>query len=103
LATRVLVCVSWISLGGAVLTAVTALFCQWSVNAESLGARDLGLALHLASIGAIALVGSLYAAPLLVTLGFLSLFFQRRAGFRFLAAGAVTALPLVVLTWLERG
>jgi len=31
----------------------------------------------------------------------LSLFLQRRAAFRFLAAGAVAALPLAVLTWLE--
>jgi hypothetical protein len=103
LATRVLAWGSWLSLGGAVLTALTALFCQWGVNAESLGARDMGLALHLASVAAIALVGSLYAAPVLAALGFLSLFLQRRIGFRFLAAGAVTALPLAVLTWLERG
>jgi len=38
----------------------------------------------------------------LVVLGVLSLFFQRRVGLRFLAAAVVTALPLVVLTWLER-
>jgi hypothetical protein len=98
----VLAWVSWLSLAVAVLTAVTALFCQWAVNAESFGARDMGLALYFSIVGAVALVGSFYAIPVLVVLGVLSLFFQRRVGLRFLAAGAVTALPLVVLSWLER-
>ena len=99
---RVLAWVSWLSLAVAALMAVTALFCQWGVNAESIGARDAGLALYFAFLVGLILVGSTYAAPILVVLGVLSLFFQRRVGFRFLAAGAVTALPLVVLSWLER-
>ena len=45
---RVLARVSWLSLAGAVLTAATALFCQWGVNAESFGARDAGVALSFA-------------------------------------------------------
>jgi hypothetical protein len=98
---RVLAWVSWLSLVVAVLTAATALFCQWGVNAKSFGARDVGLALYFSIVSAVALVGSFYAVPVLVVLGVLSLFLQRRAGFRFLAAGAVTALPLVLLTWLE--
>ncbi len=98
---RVLAWVSWLSLAVAVLTAATALFCQWAVKAESFGARDMGLALYFSIVGAVALVGSFYAVPVLVALGVLSLFLQRRVGFRFLAAGAVTALPLAVLTWLE--
>jgi hypothetical protein len=75
-------------------------FCQWGVNAGILGARDMGLALSLAWVAAIALIASLYATPVLVALGLLSLIFQRHAGLRFLAAGAVTALPLAVLTWI---
>lgn len=102
LGVRILQWVSWLSLGGAVLIAVTALVCQWGVNAESLGARDAGLALFFAFLGAVALVGSIYATPVLVALGVLTLFFRRHAGFRFLVAGAVTALPAAVLTWLER-
>jgi hypothetical protein len=101
---RILAWVSWLSLAVAVLTAATALFCQWGVNAESFGARDMGLALYFSIVGAVALVGSFYAVPVFVVLGVLSLFLQnlqRRVGFRFLAAGAVTALPLAVLTWLE--
>ena len=98
---RVLAWVSWLSLAVAVLTAATALFCQWGVNAESFGARDAGLALYFAIVVAVASVGSFYAVPVLAVLGVLSLFLQRRAGFRFLAAGAVAALPLAVLTWLE--
>lgn len=101
LGVRVLAWISWISLAVAVLTAVTVLFCHWGVNAESFGARDAGLALYFSFVIALALVGSLYAVPVLMVFGVLALFFQRRAGFRFLAAGAVTALPLAVLTWLE--
>jgi hypothetical protein len=98
---RVLAWASWLSLVVAVLAAATALFSQWGVNAESFGARDMGLALSFAFVGGVILIGSLYAVPVLVVLGVLSLFVQRRAGFRFLAAAAVTALPLVVLTLLE--
>ena len=83
------------------LAALTALFCQWAVDAESLGARDMGLGLFLAWTGAAALVGSLYAAPFLAAVGLLSLLIQRRTGRRFLLAAAVTALPLALLTWLE--
>jgi hypothetical protein len=97
---RVLAWVSWLSLAVAVLTAATALFCQWGVNAETFGARDAGVALSFAFVVGVASVGSLYAVPVLVVLGVLSLFLQRRVGFRFLASGAITALPLAVLTWL---
>ena len=71
--TRVLAWVSWLCLGGAVLVAATALFGHWAVNATPLGARDMGWAITFASLGALAL--------------------------RFLAAGAVMALPLAVLAW----
>jgi hypothetical protein len=98
---RILGWVSWASLAGAVLAALTALFCLWAVNAESLGARDMGLGLFLAWASAAALVGSLYAAPFLAAVGLLSLLIQRRTGLRFLLAAAVTALPLALLTWLE--
>ena len=101
LGVRVLAWISWFSLAVAVLTAATALFCQWGINAESFGARDAGLALYFALVVAAALVGAFYAAPVLIVLGVLALFLQRRVGFRFLAAGAFTALPLAVLTWLE--
>ena len=93
---------SWLSLGGAVLLAVTALFCHWGVNADSLGARDMGLALFLAAVAAVALVGSVYAVPVLVALGIVGLFLQRSAGVRFLVAAAGTAVPIAVLTWLEQ-
>lgn len=101
LGTRVLAWVGWLSLTLAVLTAATVLFCQWGINAESIGARDMGMAMNFAIVVAVASVGALYAVPVLVVLGVFLLFFQRRAGITFLAAGAVTALPLAVLTWLE--
>jgi hypothetical protein len=100
--TRLLVWGSWLSVAGAVLVTVTALFCRWGVNAESLGAHDQGLATALAFVGAVALIGSTFAVPLLAILGVLALFFQRRAALRFLAATAICAVPLAVLTWLER-
>ena len=100
---RALARVSWLSLTLAVLTAATVLFCHWAVNAESFGARDMGVALGFAFVFAGASIGALYAVPVLVVLGLFSLFFQRRVGFTFLAAGAVTALPLAVLTWLGGG
>jgi hypothetical protein len=98
---RILAWVSWLSLAVAVLAGATALFCLWGVNAESFGARDMGLALNFSIVGAVTMVGLFYAVPVLAVLGVLSLFLQRHAGFRFLAAGAIAALPFVVLTWLE--
>jgi hypothetical protein len=93
---------SWLSLGAAILVAAIALFCQWGLNAESLGAHDAGVAIFFAFVGAAMLIGSTYAAPVLGVLGVLLFAFQRPAAVRFLAAGAVCALPIAVLTWLER-
>jgi hypothetical protein len=100
---RVLAQVGWLSLTLAVLMAAAVLFCQWGINAEYFGARDTGVALGFAFAVAVASVGALYAAPILLVVGFFSLFLQRRVGFTFLAAGAVTALPLAVPTWLGGG
>jgi hypothetical protein len=94
--------ISWLCLGSAILIATLALLCQWGVNAESLGARDTGVAIFLAFVGAATLVASIYAAPVLGVLGVLSFAYQRPAAVRFLAAAAACALPIAVLTWLER-
>jgi hypothetical protein len=91
---------SWLSLAAVLLAAGGALFCEWAINADSLGAHDMGLALSCATIGALLLLGSVYAVPVLAGLGALTLYFQRPAGFRFLIAAAVAAVPLAVLTWL---
>lgn len=101
-AARIISWASWLSLGGAISIAAVALFCQWGLNAESLGAHDTGAALFFAFAGAATLIGSTYAAPLLGVLGVLTFAFQRPAAIRFLAAGAACALPIAVLTWLER-
>jgi hypothetical protein len=98
-ATRLLVWISWFGLSAAVLVASSALFCQWAVNAGRFGARDAGLAIIFAFVGAVALSVSLYAAPALSLLGGLSLFVQRRAGLRLIAASAIFAAPLVILPW----
>jgi len=94
---RLLAWASWFVLAAAVLTAATALFCHWGVNAESLGARNAGLAIFLALLGAVALVGSTYAVPVLVVLGLISFSLDRRSAFRLLAAGAACAVPVAVL------
>jgi hypothetical protein len=95
---RLLGWASWLSLAVAVLAAIAALFSQWGINADSMGARDAGLALYFAFVVAFVSVGCLYAVPILALVGVLSLFFQRNVGFRFLAAGAVAAVPIAVLT-----
>jgi hypothetical protein len=100
---RVLAWLSWLCLGTSALIASAALFAQWAVNAEAFGARDMGWALSMATLSAVAGVGSLYAVPVMVALGVLSLFFQRRAAIRFLVAVALTVLPLAAMTWLPRG
>jgi hypothetical protein len=100
---RALAQVSWLSLTLAVLMAATVLFCQWGISAEYFGARDMGVALGFAFVVAVASVGALYAAPILLVPGFFALFLQRRAGFTFLTAGAVTALSPAAPTWLGGG
>jgi len=99
---RLLVGASWFCLIVAVLTAVVALFSHWGVNAEVLGAHDAGWALFLALVGAVALVGATYAVPVMLVIGLLSLSLSRRSALRFLAAGGVCAVPVAVLTWLQR-
>jgi len=86
----------------ALVTAVTALFCYWGVNAELLGARNTGSAIFLALAGTVALIAATYAVPVLVILGLIMLLIERRSAFRVLVAGAVCAAPIAVLTWLER-
>lgn len=90
---------SWLSLGLALLAVATALFSHWAV--DGLGARDMGVALSFAFLTALIGVGTLYAAPALALAGLLAFFYQRNAGLRFLAAGAICAIPLAVLTLLE--
>lgn len=101
--TRLLLLASALSLAGALLVALTALFCHWAVNARSLGARDLGLGVSFAFVGATALMASIYAAPAFTLLAVVSFPFQRRAALRFLAAALASALPVVALAWFNEG
>ena len=97
-APRALAWLSWASLALAVVLTVAALLSQWAINAEAFGARDAGVALSLSFVVALALLAALYATPVVVGVGLVSLlFFERRMGLRFLAAGAVTALPFALL------
>jgi hypothetical protein len=63
---------------------------------------DMTVALILSFAGAITLIGSTYAAPVLGIVGVLSFAFHRQVALRFLAAGLISALPIAIFTWLER-
>src|SRR4051812_48144447 len=97
---RALAWASRLSVAAAMLVAALALFSRYAVGAESLGAHNLGSAITSSIVLSIALVGSLYAAPLLLVLGAISWFFQRQSGYRFFAAAAICALPLVAVSLL---
>lgn len=99
---RFLAWASWTSLGVAILGAAAMLFCVWGVNAGPLGAKDAGLALSFSFSAAVIGVASLYAAPALALAGVSTLFVQRRAGLVFIAAALACALPLALLTLVER-
>lgn len=101
-ALRFLDWLSWLILGVAVLASVAGLFSVWAVNAESLGAHDLGLAILLSFSGAISIAASTYAVPVLAFVGIPLLFVRRDAGLRLLAAGVACSIPMAVLTILER-
>lgn len=84
----------------ALLFAITAFVARWAINANALGARDMGLALHFSWLHAAALVGSLYAVPALGLLAAASLFVDKWSTLRFVAAAALVAAPLAVLSWI---
>jgi hypothetical protein len=100
---RVLARVSWLKPNFRCADGCCGSVLPSGINAEYFGAREMAVALGFAFVVAVASVGALCAAPILRVLRFFSLFLQRRTGFTFLAAGAVTALPLAVPTWLGGG
>src|SRR4051812_42248720 len=87
---RLLLPASSLSLVAALAIALAGFFCHWAVNGESFGAHDLGWAISLAFVSAIAFTGSMYAAPALALLAAVSFPFQRRAALRFLLAAAAS-------------
>jgi hypothetical protein len=99
---RLLLWGSWLSVVAGILVAAIGLFSHWGVNAATLGASDAGLALSLAFLGGAALIGAMYAAPLLAVVGLLVLFIERRSAIRFLIAAAILATPLATVAWLDR-
>jgi hypothetical protein len=97
---RVLAWLSYFSVAAAILTAGIALFSQYAIRAESLGAHNLGTAIDSSFVLAVALAGSLYAVPALVVIGAIAWFFQRQSGYRFFAAAAICVVPLVAASLL---
>ncbi|HEY5598993.1 MAG TPA: DUF4017 family protein [Kiloniellales bacterium] len=82
----------------AALAAAVGLVAHWGVNAEQIGAHDAGLALFLAGLSAVLLVGSTYAIPVLVVLGLMSFLVDRRSALYFLIAAIVCGVPLAILS-----
>jgi hypothetical protein len=98
---NIVVGASWLCLGAAAVAATIAILGRWAVNANALGAHDLGLALFAAFGSAVAFTGATYAAPVLALAGGITLYFHQWAGLRLLAAGVVCGVPLAVYSWLE--
>jgi len=94
---RALAWLSRFSVAFAITLAALALAGRYGMGAESGGAHNLGLAIGLSFMLAAALTGALYAAPALLLIGAISWFFQRQSAYRFLAASALCALPLVAV------
>lgn len=94
---RAFTAASWLGLVIAAAVSAAALWFHWCVDAESLGARDAGMALACSMYGAVFLLGGLYAAPSFAVLALIGFTVTRRAGIVFLAAALIAALPFAVL------
>jgi hypothetical protein len=94
---RAFTAAGWLGLALAAAISAAALWFHWCVDAESLGARDAGMALACSMYGAVLLMGGLYAAPSFAVLALVGFTVARRAGFVFLAAALIAALPFAVL------
>ena len=81
------------------LAAVLTILARAAVNAEKLGAHDFGLALFLSTWGGVGLVLLTRGAPILAIAGVATLFFEKKSGLRFIAAGLVSLIPLAVFSW----
>lgn len=88
---------SWLTLGCAFLLLGTAFFASWAVNDAAFGRYDLGLAISMASVAAVAAVIGLYSAPVLGISSALVVAIDRWAAVRQLAAAIVCALPFVLV------
>lgn len=90
---------SWICLTASALFTVTALIGRWAVNAEGIGAHDLGLAVFLAFISSIAFIAAMWSAPIFVIAGLVAQRMDKFSGLRLIAAGALSVMLLVGYTW----
>lgn len=86
---------SRIALALSALAACFALFVRWAVDAEAIGAHDLGAAILFVFAGAAVLVGIFWAAPALALVGIVTLRFDRSSGVRLLAAAVLCSIPLL--------
>lgn len=83
-----------LALGLAVLNVALAGFAKWAINAPSLGAHDMGLALTLAFGGAGTLFVSVIAVPVFALLAPVAFFFYRPATLWFVMAALISIVPI---------
>jgi hypothetical protein len=88
-----------LSVALAILAAATSLFCKYAVNAQSLGAHDLKIAIVSATVGAIAVMAMVCALPVLLVIGAIAWFFQRQSAYCFFAAIAICLVPLTLVLY----
>lgn len=99
-ATRMVRGISRVCVAATLAAALFFLFAHWAVNAEGLGARDLGLAAFFSFTSAFAFVLTLWSVPFLLLAGGLTWRFHAPAARGFLLAGAFACIPFSVRTWL---
>ena len=87
--------VGFSAFGLSVLNAVLLFFGTWAVNAQYLGAHDMGLALALAFGGSVNLLVALVAAPIFTSLALIAAFVCRKAVPWFAAAGVISAITFL--------
>lgn len=84
----------WFALGLAILNVALAGFAKWAINAPSLGAHDMGLALALAFGGAGTLFVSFIAVPVFVLLTLVAIYFYRPSALWFFIAAIMSVIPI---------
>ena len=82
--------------GLAVLNTAFTLFAKWAINAKSLGAHDMGLALALAFSSGVSMWISFIAIPVFILSMLGAAFLNRKAALWFAAAAVISAVPALM-------
>ena len=96
---RVLSAASWVAIALALAVLVSYFVVPWVIQHPSLGRVDMGLSLALSFLMYFILWGAILGAPTFALAGLLLLWSRRREALRFLAAGAICAVPVAMAAW----